>query len=121
MKWPWVSRSRLIALEVKLESSEGHVSTLLTMLADNQKRLDELTERSLQMRRDGFNMPPPMPDPPTPEPEMPVEVMDAIEERAHPRSPLYSELVSWAARQLRQTDDDAAGVAEAIRVGGTWE
>lgn len=115
--WPW---SRIRELEAKVIRAEAEGDVALKLALGLQERYDALVAKTFELRRLGFEVPPPPGVPIAPDLELPPIVMDAIEERAEPGTPLWNTLKQWAGRQLRaeRPEDD---VAEEILDGGEVE
>jgi hypothetical protein len=118
--WPWITR-RAHEKEVRLLKAKLQVQRLTSeKQVDLQRELTALLrscqEHVFQLKRQGFEVPIPVGEP-EPGPALPDAVALAIEERAEPGTPLYSQLSRWAWRQLR-AEVEPGDVADEILEGG---
>ena len=87
-------------------------------------QLDKANRAILDLKREGYALPPPVGEPPEAVEILPDEVMDTIADLADPNTPVHRRLVRYAARRLRGDQEDtvdAETVCQEIRKGGDLE
>lgn len=110
-------REAKIGAEVRARSLAHHVTVLEEQVAYLRAEMDKATERLMDLRREGFDPPSPLPpEIQKPEEDLPPEVRMAIEMVAEPGDPLWMQEVANARRAL-ELNVRAEEVAERIRRG----
>lgn len=126
MRWPWVSRALLDAVDrdnarlverllAQLAEARALVDRYAAIADEAVRRYHDVAERALAMRKEGFA--PIEPPPPPPQEAMPQEVEAAIGERAVTPE-LDRHLRRWARQELTAMPPDKVakrileGVAE---------
>lgn len=118
MKWPLIARSTYDSL---LERTQNVEKSYIVDVSKWQHRYDDLLERFVTLKREGF-MEGPRPDfkpPPAPE-GLPSEIREAIGERAGPGTPTERALSVYARREL-DFEKDREDIIEDILEGGEYE
>lgn len=122
MKWPWVPREQLDAVEADNAQLVEHLLAQLASLREEVKaeraRVESLTNEIIRMRREGFV---PQPEPPTPEETTPLPpaVLDAIDQRAFD-GPSRRQLRK-VAEQLIRVDRAEKDIVKAILDGEQFD
>lgn len=98
--------ARVLRAEAALEESRRLLATLVEQNAS-------LVAQLAAMKRDGFDAPPPVKLEPV-APRFPAKVMDAISQRASPRSREWAMLESFAAEALGKGNEVDAVAADIL-------
>ena len=112
MKWPWVSRAALDFAEHEMERLHEQIALL------NQSR-DDMVDRLMAMKKEGFN-PPAVMAPPEEVTPLPQEIIIAIANRSAPNSPEWRQLTRQARMMVEAeipTADIEAGILRGEEVG----
>lgn len=122
--WPW---SKIRALEQATREHlkavagyEGQVRVFEGTVRFERERYDALLAATLDLKREGFEPPRPLPDAPVAADDLPPAVRKAILSRARPGSDLFAQLATWARNEMAATDgsvDAAVVVAAAVEQG----